>query len=72
MQHFIPFGLQKKTAFAVSVPTRLEKKGTACGCSASERGDKPRSGTLLHLRFLMLPTPSYPHKKRPLSSGPLS
>ena len=57
MQHFIPFGLQKKTAFAVSVPTRLEKKGTACGCSASERGAEPRSGTLLLLIFLMPTTP---------------
>ena len=28
----------------------LEKKGTACGSSASERGDEPRSGTLYLLK----------------------
>ena len=36
----------------------LEKKGTARGCSASERGDEPRSGKLLPLKSLMLPSPS--------------
>ena len=42
----------------------LEKKGTACGRSASERGDEPRSGTLsTSPPLLLLPTPSS-HKKR--------
>ena len=41
----------------------LEKKGTACGRSASERGDEPRSGTLSPPTLLMLPTPSSTIKK---------
>ena len=44
----------------------LEKKGTAGGRSASERGDEPRSGTLsTSPPLLLLPTPSSSQKKRP-------
>ena len=42
----------------------LEKKGTAGGRSASERGEGPRSGTLsTSPPLLMPPTPSCPIKK---------
>ena len=41
----------------------LEKKGTAGGRSASERGGEPRSGTLSLPTLRMLPTPSSYKKK---------
>ena len=44
----------------------LEKKGTACGRSASERGGEPRSGTPSPPKLLMLPTPSSYKKKTAL------
>ena len=59
------FVVQKKGALLASL-MELEKKGTACGRSASERGDEPRSGTLsTSPPLLLLPTPSSPQKKRP-------
>jgi len=43
----------------------LEKKGTACGCSASERGKEPRSGMLYLLKNALTSDSIQPIKKRP-------
>ena len=50
----------------------LEKKGTACGRSASERGDEPRSGTLPTSPLSHASDSRQFHKKRPLPGGHFS
>ena len=50
----------------------LEKKGTASGRSASERGDEPRSGTLPTSPLSHASDSRQFHKKRPLSGGHFS
>lgn len=50
----------------------LEKKGTAGGRSASERGDEPRSGTLPTSPLSHASDSRQLHKKRPLPGGHFS
>ena len=50
----------------------LEKKGTAGGRSASERGDEPRSGTLPTSPLSHASDSLQHHKKRPLPGGHFS
>ena len=65
------FVVLKRGALLASL-MELEKKGTACGRSASERGDEPRSGTLPTSPLSHASDSRQFHKKRPLSGGHFS